>query len=292
MGFKKVFPILAVLLFSVATACMKEPEPALDTTSVNAYFASVELIKKKLTPEQNEQFIEALKFIVTSDDSLEDPVKALADLADFGSGAHTMKTLNGKTFDGIIELARSKKVQWRKLKREKIEEVEAEIAEIEKKRAEYNESREVLSTLTLEGLRYYWELIPDANMSMPMIEMTLTNKSGSDISELTLQGVVTTPDRAEPWIDASYITKVPGGLKDGKTRHLKLLAPPGMEWGQVPEELRGREDTTLEMKILNARKSDGELLAYDFTLKDRQRMAQLNSERFGLEQELNKEMPF
>lgn len=270
--------VLAALLLA---GCTGPLDTKLDASSQDAYTRSINAIKAKLAPEETKKFEEALRVVAFSTipteggligmiAAMKDPEKAIANM---------LSTVNGKTPREIIALANAKVAERAK---EELKSVIAEIATLEKNKAEAGKAQAVLALITVTSPRYYWG--GSEYYRTPRIELTVTNNTGMALSRLYFHGIVSTPGRTIPWIEESFNYTVPGGIEHGETTRLLLAPNRYSKWGAG--ETQGRTDLVFTVTAVNADNAEKKPIAAEFDKDDAERLTKLHTLKAELDQKI------
>ena len=275
---------LAIAILSLFVGCTVEVgEPAIDTSSKAAYFASVKSMKKRLSQNEVAQLDDALKYLVRINATTRMPPGMREEASVPGQfGGPAMKALHDKTFAGVLELRRGIQLSE---DRSRLGIVNGNVLELEKGETEYNKSKSILSSIMFSNPKFYWDEV-SPGFFLPIINVVVTNKTGKSLSKLVLHGIITTADKSQPWVDAELRATVLGGLKNGETRQVKLQAPPYSEFARAP--LKGRKDTAVALSVINAQDGENNYFAYNFFLDDQRQLERFRKEKQRLEQRIKK----
>lgn len=272
-----------VLMALVLVACSGPMDTRIDGSSQEAYEKSLKTIKAKLTSEETIRFEEALQVVVFSEvmpkeGGLLGMMAALKDTEKLQ--AKVLETVNGKTPRELIALADAK---IKERAQAELKSVTSEIAELERRKAGAEKSKELLSKIVVADPKFYWA---GDYFGKPIVDFKVTNSTGMPLSRLFFHGVVSTPGRAIPWIDEDFNYEVPGGLEPGESKHLHLAPNRFSKWGTA--ETEGRKDLVLTVTVTNAEDANKKEIADEFGKKDDDRLQKLLVMKVELEQKLRR----
>lgn len=220
-------PALSLTLLVVA-GCS---DPKIDTSSMPAAVVSVEKVRDSLPTYKRDEFDTALKIIAMSsfsDIDLFNPQRMNA--AEIAESANAY--MHGLTGDEIIERADEMLRQRRAREREQALQT---LNRLEAKQASAQRAQENLAQVSIDSARYYLSTSPYGALE-PVIELTVTNRSEQAISELTLHGLLESPERDITWVDETFYYVIAGGLAPGETDTWSLAPNRFGPWGneQIP----------------------------------------------------------
>lgn len=256
-------PVIALTLAIVGCS-----PPAVDSSSEEAAKASVEKIRESLPDADKERFDKAL-FAVMMNSAMGD--KSLLEMA--AADPEQMKTqalarLDGKSADDIFQMA--DQIRADRLQAERMQAL-AEIAELEKKQQDALAAAAGLSKFEVTRSRYYKQ--PQRyGRPEPVIELSVSNNTGSAISRAYFKGVVASPGRSVPWIEDEFNYEIPGGIESGESVDWSLAPNMFGDWGRDTPP-----DAVLTVTVTKVDGADGEAL-YDssaFTAEMAARLASL-----------------
>lgn len=274
-----VLRTFATLALCTALVACSQPSPTLDTSTEEAFQASLAAMMEEMPQDHQEELREALMAIAfanidTSEGGL---LGALAGMSNMASmGATAFASAHGLTAEEILAEAADIRRQ-RTL--EQLASVESEIAELEAKRTAAEQAQAVLDLVVVEGPRFYWS--ESRFMSEPIIEFTLTNGTDRALARGFFNGEVATPGREIPWISEDFNTQFSGGLEPGESREIRLGPNQYSAWGN--RDARDRDDTVFTMTVINAEDAAGERIAEEFSERDATRLETLLEQRIELQ---------
>ena len=119
----------------------------------------------------------------------------------------------------------------------RIEEIEADLTELNVRLQEAEEARAKLALFTVEQAKYSKRNL-GWGMVEPRIDITVKNGTESPVSRAYFHGVVKSPERSIPWIEEDFNYRIPGGLEPGEQARWKLTPNMFSDWGtvDVPKE--------------------------------------------------------
>ena len=235
---------LTVLLATVAlVAC----SPRVDTSSPQAYAQSIEKVKSSLPPEKQAKLNHALLVLALGGDSS----GGIFESAPLSSPIFLAAgdKIKGKTGDEILEEAR---VEERDQLTKSIAQDATQVQQARSERAKY---AGVLDNLRISDASYHADrdMIGQAE---PEIKFTLTNESKVPVKAIMLDGRLTSPGRAVPWIVAPVSYDIPGGIEPGESKPFDLAPNMFGDW-KASDDFAGRKDLMLTLSVANAEGADG-----------------------------------
>lgn len=240
--------------------------PKLDASSDDNLQNSIASAKESISPEQREEFEEALKILAFAD------VDNLFEMAaDPESIQRKLKDrVDGKTPQEIITEARAIKADRRAKQRKQII---GEIDELEMQQSQAAIAQEQLKAFEVERSRFYFS--EDLFRKTPIIELTVKNNTKHPVARAHFNGVLATPGRSIPWVDDNFNYEITGGLEHGESDTWSLAPNLFGEWGKAPQD---RDDMVLTVTVIRIDGPNEEaILNADFSEYDQKRLAELKA---------------
>lgn len=245
--------LIAVVLGVCLAGC---GEKRIDATSMDTMKTSMEAVRNSLPEAERPAFDEAYKALVVSgalasalSGDNKDQVLATAKDAVHGKTAEEIiaagKTLKEKHKAEAEKLKAELDQQMQAEKKEKTDELKADIAKIEQQVAAAEQAKEQLKKFTLSNVQLALE--KTSFLESWIVTLTATNNIGKAISRAYVDAVVTSPSRSVPWTKASIIYQIPGGVEPGEQVTWKLSQGMSTEWYQVPKD---RNDLQLTLTVV------------------------------------------
>lgn len=245
--------LIAVVLGVCLAAC---GEPRIDATSMDTMKTSMEAVRNSLPEAERPAFDEAYKALVLSgavasalSGDNKDQVLATAKDAVHGKTAEEIiaagKMLKEKHKAEAEKLKAELDQQIQAEKKEKTDELKADIAKIEQQVAAAEQAKEQLKKFTLSDVQLSLE--KTSFLESWIVTLTATNNIDRAISRAYFDAVVTSPSRSVPWTKASIIYQIPGGVEPGEQVTWKLPQSISTEWYQVPKD---RNDLQLTLTVV------------------------------------------
>jgi hypothetical protein len=238
--------------------------PKLDASSDDSLKDSIASAKDSLSPEEREEFEDALKIIAFSD------VDNLFELAaDPESIQRQLKDkVDGKTPHEIIAEAKAIKADRRAKQREQIV---SEIKELQEQQNQTAKAKEQLKAFVVQRSRFYFN--EDRFLKKPIIELTVKNNTKHPVARAHFHGVLATPGRSVPWVEDGFNYQISGGLEPGESDTWNLAPNSFGEWGKAP---RDRDDMVLTVTVTRIDgPNDETILDAEFSEYDQKRLDEL-----------------
>lgn len=226
-------------------------DPKIDTRSMPAAVVSIEEVRESLPTYKRDEFDQALTIIAMSSFSginILNPQRMNA--AEIAETANAY--MHGLTGDEVIERADQMLRERRARERDQ---ALATLARLEAKQANAEQARQQMARLTIEEAEYYISNSP-YGAAEPVIDLSVTNKSDQTVSQLTLHGRLTSPDRETAWVDDTFYYAIPEGLAPGENAQWSLAPNRFGPWGnaQIPP------DATFTLTLVGLQDSVGKPL--------------------------------
>ena len=252
--------------------------PTADTSDRAAFEASLERMRASVPEDDLERFNDAVSTLMfasfSADDEEANGFAVLAEMAAAAEDPNAMLEraapyLDGKTADEIM-LEADRRVLAR-LERQSaalldtIAANEAELAEALEQQAQeaaldaaeearIAEAREIVAQIEIDHARYYWD--EDRWQQRALIALRITNGTPHAIRAVYVDGILETPGRSVPWVEASFNYEFPGGLEPGEQQSLNLRPNQFGDWGN--RELQDRDDLVLTLTATDFRGANNE----------------------------------
>ena len=207
------FRLVAVVgLVVVGAACGPN---TLETSSVEKLEKSLAVLREQSELEQRDRLDEALKYLVGEEavvtaEETEEPSHPELILALY-------QPLKGMTAEGIIAEAM----------RERLEEVQAAVTELEQAKIGSDEARSELDRFKLEKSRVYKR--NRGFLEWPVIEFKAENNTDDVVWLIHFRAALVRPGFDEPWLVETFDQLVLNGLAPGE-RDLWRIEPEQQEW--------------------------------------------------------------
>ncbi|SNY96541.1 DUF6694 family lipoprotein [Halomonas sp. hl-4] len=237
-------------------------EPKIDTSSMPAAVVSVEKVRESLPTYKRDEFDQALTIMAMSSFSGIDilnprPMNA----AEIAESANAY--MHGLTGDEAIEKANE---MLRNRRARERNQALAILSRLEEKQANAKHDRQQRERITIDSADFYMSTSPYGALE-PIIELEVTNGPDERIVELSLRGVVTSPNHEAPWVDESFYYVIPDGLEPGESAKWSLAPNRFGPWGNqdIPD------NAELAITIESVHGDDGNALWDSAPLSERQR---------------------
>lgn len=255
---------IVVCIILLATAC---GPPTIDSSSTEAFQASIEEIKNTLPNDQQKQlFVKAVKTFTT-------PSGAAA----FAAGLATLAGEQGKTMaDSLLGKFR---LRLRGMSASQVfsewhDSLTVELENIKKMKAEADAAKEALAKFEINSARFYFQ--KSMFSAQPIIELRVKNATDYAISRAYFHGKVHTPGRQVPWVEDDFNYQIRGGLESGESATWNLSPNMFSDWGKAPQD---RKDMEFEVRLVKIDGPDGEtLFDSEFTEDYANRMTELEQD--------------
>ncbi|MCA1773242.1 MAG: hypothetical protein LC677_11795 [Halomonas sp.] len=206
-----------------------------------AAVVSVEEVRDSLPAYKRDEFDQALTIMAMSSfDGIDILNPRPMNAAEIAESANAY--MHGLTGDEAIEKANELLRNRRARERNQALGI---LSRLEEKQANAERDREQRAQVTLDSADFYISTSPYGALE-PVIELEVTNDSDQRIAELSLRGVVTSPDRDAPWVDEAFYYVVPDGLAPGESAQWSLAPNRFGPWGnrEIPDD--AQLDVTIE----------------------------------------------
>lgn len=278
----KIFQFLIVsilfVFFLTSNAFSNGIDAKINASSLDIYKKSVENIKKKLTAEEAKMLDEALTILFFPEIKDGNLFSTLSNMSDTsGLEKKFLRSVNGKSARQVIALANQR---TKERKKKELQNINAEIVELEKKKKAYEDSRMMLESIKVTDAKYYMR--DSGFMKVPIIDFKVTNETSIPLSRIFFYGTVATPGRTIPWISEDFNHTVRGGLEPGEHRHLQLN--PNMFSGWAGDF--DQEGSILTIDVINAMDAKDEYIAAEYNKKDEERLLNLIRHKSEIETRL------
>ncbi|CAO1663828.1 Lipoprotein [Halomonas sp. NYA30] len=227
-------------------------DPKIDTSSMPASVVSVEKVRNSLPTYKRDDFDQGLIIISTAStfNSIDILNPNRMNAAEIAESANVQ--MHGLTGDQVIQ--RADQILRERRSREREQAIRT-LTRLEEKQAKAKSDQQQLARFSIDNARYYMGKSP-YGAPEPVIDLEVTNNTDKVVSELSLRGIVTSPDRSQPWVDEQFYYVVPGGIEPGETLAWSLAPNRFGPWGepQIPsnaeltvrlEGLRGADEQPL-----------------------------------------------
>lgn len=226
-------------------------DPKIDTSSMPAAVVSVEKVRESLPTYKRDEFDQALTIIAMSSFSGINLLNVQRmNAAEIAESANAY--MHGLTGDEIIERADTMLRERRAREREQAMRT---LRRLEKKQANAAQDQQQLAQVSIENANYYISTSPYGALE-PVIDLQVANNSDQEVSELLLQGVLTSPGRETPWVEETFYYAIAGGLAPGERAQWSLAPNRFGPWGndRIPS------DTTLTISLQGVKDAQGKPL--------------------------------
>lgn len=253
-----------------------------NTSSPDAYSKSVAAMIKDMPTDKQAEFKDSLIAITFNTADPETGIWSQADpTAPVFLGAKDK--INGLTADQIIKLGYQTRI---KLLDQKIAEDAASAQRYQAARAKV---ADVFQGVKLDGAQYRINK-GVLDIEQPQILLHITNGSKRPIKTIYVNGVLTSPGRAVPWVSSGFNYEFAGGLEPGESQSLTLEPNMFGDWkGQ--DSFSHRTDLHLDLTLTNAAGADGKMMIDETMVDDKTATAEatkLQGERNDLAAKLAK----
>lgn len=149
----------------------------------------------------------------------------------------------------------------------------AKVRAIRFEQALAEEAREPFDRFLVEAPRLRWS---DSKVHRkPVINFRVRNETGEPISRCHCRGILTSPERDRPWVDAPFVHRFRDDLPPGETRNVRIVPNWLGPWGGAPKD---RDDLTLDIAVNRLYGTDRtELFVYDFPEQSLERLRDLEA---------------
>ncbi len=253
----------AALALGVLLGCQP---PTIDGTSDEAMKASIEEMKRDLSPEEAERLAEALMVVMFSSAGT-----TLADIAKNPGGAieNARHSLDGKSAPEILAVA--DRIKAERAARERTQALE-EIRELQARKAAAEAARGQLAGFQVLKSRFSKE--KSGFIEQRVIDLEVKNGTEHPVSRAHFKGTLATPGRAVPWLAQDFNYPIPGGLEPGETAQWSLNPNMFSGWGTVEP----RPDMVFTVEVVRLDGADGEsLFDSSWAERDEERLQSLAS---------------
>ena len=230
-------------------------DPTIDTSTDEAFEASLKEVRESLHPGQREAFDEAMTALTFSE--MGDLFTAAADPE--AAKVRIRSRLNGKTALEIIDEGHAILVErWRKQldqAQQEVIAVQADVDSLELQKREAEGSVEHLAKFKVIRSRFEWS--ESLFLEKPMIELTVKNETPHAISRAYFESALATPGRSVPWVKDTFTYQIGGGIEPQEEATWRLAPNMFGEWSKAPKD---RSDMVLTVTTLRLDGPDGEPL--------------------------------
>ena len=206
----RVWRWLVVTLAMVVVGCGPK---TLDTSSLDKLENSLTALREPLELDERDRFDEATTYLVGGGAILNDETQRVHP----GIVLALYQPLAGMTVEGVIVEAR----------RRRLEEVQAAVTALEKKREGSDTNREALDAFDLKASRVYKR--NRGFLEWPMIEFKAENNTDQVIWLIHFRAALLRPGHEEPWLVEEFDQLVLGGIAPGEG-DLWRIEPERQEW--------------------------------------------------------------
>lgn len=224
--------LAAISLASLIIAGCSDPK--IDTSSMPASVVSVEKVRNSLPSYKRDDFDQGLIIIATASafDGLDILNPHRMNAAEIAESANL--NMHGLTGDEVI--LRADQILRERRSREREQAIRS-LRRLEEKQARAASDQQQLSRFSINSAHYYMSESP-YGASEPVIDIDVTNGTDKVISEVLLRGVLTSPERAIPWVNETFYYVVEEGIEPGETLKWSLAPNRFGPWGdsQIPSE--------------------------------------------------------
>jgi hypothetical protein len=210
---------------------------------------SIERVRAKLPAEKKEKFDQAVMTLALKDVA-QSGLLGLASKTPAQLQAQAARELNGKTADEVIVAAEAIRAAERA---KQLAQIRGEIKELEDKKVGAEKAIAELAKFEVRRSRFYKDT--SGFLPKPIIEMTVTNGTGSPISRAYFVGTLASPGRAVPWLKHDLNYQVPGGLEPGETANWRLSPNIFTEWN-----VDAPKDAVFTVSVARLDGADGKVL--------------------------------
>jgi hypothetical protein len=253
-----------------------------NTSSPDAYSKSIEAMIKGLSADKQAELKDSLIAITFNTPEPETGIWSQAEAtAPVFLGAKDK--INGLTADQIIKLGYQTRI---KLLDQKIADDAASAQRYQAARAKV---ADVFQGVKIDNAQYRVEK-GAIDIDRPQIMLHITNGSKRPLKTIYVNGILTSPGRAVPWISSDFNYEFPGGLEPGESQ--SLILEPNMFGDWKPQDsFARRTDLHLDLTLINAAGADGTMLIDETLVDDKTATAEatkLQGERNDLAAKLAK----
>jgi hypothetical protein len=246
---RKLITIAAVAV--LLPAC----QARVDTSSPQAYSASIQKLLENKSPAQKADFQHALAALAFGS----------ADPADGGMFSNADPTspvfmgaadkIKGKTFEQVIKAGYEAQLQALN------NTIAEDVAAAQRAQSERQKNAVVFDNIHVDNARYRAET-NILSMREPVISFDITNGSKLPIKAIYLHGLLSSPGRAIPWVSSEINYDFEGGLEPGEHQHLDLSPNQFGDWA-AKDTFATRPDLQLSLTLANVEGPDGTKLIHD-----------------------------
>ena len=262
---------LVILAMCAALAACEKP--TLDTTSDEAFKASLEKVVASLPEEQRSQFQSDVAYLAMQSMDLgaimsgKSPTDVAGDMR---------AQFTGKTGEQVIAQAAAARVEQERREREQ---ALAEIQELLAKQQAAAEAAAQLAQFKVTRSRFYKQQSSNRFLGPePVIELDVTNGTSSAVSRAYFRGTIASPGRQVPWLTDTFNYEISGGIEPGESVSWALAPNQFTDWGKV----EAPEDAVFTVEVYRLDGPDGKALydASGLSERELQRLTSLQ-EKFG-----------
>jgi hypothetical protein len=252
------FWVCASILFLASCDAL---DARINTSSPDAYKASIAAIEKNMSAAEKAEFEQALfslamGSLVSDSDNPFASLSALASATPEKVMASIGPKINGKTGKDIIRLSLDAQ----------IERADTQIATLSKEvkdaSAEFEAAKGLLGAIKVENAKFYWDT-SNQFIDQPTIALKITNAGQIPLSRVYFHGLLETPGRSIPWVSDTFNYEIAGGLEPNESQSLALEPNMFSDWGKAPKD---RKDLVLTVTLTNFEGADHkQLISLDAT---------------------------
>lgn len=257
-----LLPMMAVAILVVGCS-----DPKINSSSEEAFKASIEKVRQSLDDQKRQEFDSALQQVAFSNLNIE---AMLMGTASKESIARDMQaSLNGKSADDVIAVASAIRAEREAKEREQ---ALGEIKELADKQAASEAASVALKSFQVIRSRFSMK---DSGFlgKQPVIELDVKNGTPQAVSRAYFEGTIASPGRAVPWHKDEFNYSIPGGLEPGEAASWSLSPNIFSGWATS----KAPADTVFTVVVTRLDGADGKTLysSRDFTPQDAERLTQL-----------------
>lgn len=245
-------------------------EPKLDGSSQQAFKESAAKVAASLPEDKRMQFASDVMTLAFQGLDISQVLQGKKSADEVS--VDMLVALNGKTAQQISDEAN--RVRVARAERER-EQALAEIQELSEKRKKSEAAKTELARFEVSKSRFYQQAKEYGLGNQPIVEMTVSNRTGSAVARAYFKGTIASPGRSVPWLVDTFNYSISGGLESGETQSWNLAPNQFSDWGKVEPP----KDAIFTVIVERLDGADGKPLfdAGVFTERDATRLEALQS---------------
>jgi len=153
-------------------------------------------------------------------------------------------TRDGETWVAVLGLPEAR-----------LDEISAELTDIQKQQAAMVEARTQLAQFEVSSAKYSKRNL-GWGMKEVILDLKVKNGTSSPVSRAYFHGVLQSPGRSVPWVEDDFNYQIPGGLEPGEEARWKLNPNMFSDWGTV----EAPPEAVLTVTVIRLDGADGEEL--------------------------------